>query len=160
MLREEVLMRVILSSSIAILVLAGLAGRAAFGATPDHMLCYKASERAPKLRFRVTVNDGQLTATDDVSVTVQSAPALTLLVSKSGEVLKGAITSIKEFSTNSNVKRLELYIDQNETAAIDALSLTYKWDLRKVSGTHVVSGKAYDANDLVVATADVTVSVK
>jgi fibronectin type 3 domain-containing protein len=110
--------------------------------------------------FRVTVNDGQLTATDDIIVTVQSASALTLLVSKSGEVLKGAITSIKEYSNDSKVKRLELYIDQNETATIDALSLTYKWDLRKVSGTHVVSGKAYDANNHVVATADVTVSVK
>src|SRR5262245_3051470 len=109
---------------------------------------------------RVTVSDGQLSASDDVIVNVQSVTGLTLLVSKSGEVLKGAITSIKEFSGDSKVKRLELYIDQNKTATIDASSLTYKWDLRKVSGTHVVSGKAYDANDLVVATADVTVSVK
>jgi fibronectin type 3 domain-containing protein len=110
--------------------------------------------------FRVTVSDGQLSASDDVIVTVQSAPALTLLVSKSGEVLRGAITSIKEYSSSSNVKRLELYIDQNKTATTDASSLTYKWDLRRVSGTHVISGKAYDANNLVVATADLTVSVK
>jgi fibronectin type 3 domain-containing protein len=110
--------------------------------------------------FRVTVSDGQLSASDDVIVTVQSTPTLTLLVSKSGEVLRGAITSIKEYSTDSKVKRLELYIDQNKTATIDALSLTYKWDLRRVSGTHVVSGKAYDANNVVVATADLTVSVK
>jgi hypothetical protein len=110
--------------------------------------------------FRVTVSDGQLSASDDVIVNVQSAPALTLLVSKSGEVLRGATTSINEYSTDSKVKRLELYIDQNKTATIDALSLTYKWDLRKVSGTHLVSGKAYDANNVVVATADLTVSVK
>ena len=83
-----------------------------------------------------------------------------MLVSKSGEILKNTITSIKEFSGDSKVKRLELYIDQNKTATIDAASLTYKWDLRKVSGTHVVSGKAYDASNLVVATADITVSVK
>lgn len=110
--------------------------------------------------FRVTVSDGQLSASDDVIVNVQSAPRLTLLVSKSGEVLRGSTTSIKEYSTDSKVKRLELYIDQNKTATIDALSLTYKWDLRKVSGAHVVSGKAYDANNVVVATADLTVSVK
>jgi fibronectin type 3 domain-containing protein len=110
--------------------------------------------------FRVTVSDGQLSASDDVVVNVRSAPGLTLLVSKSGEVLRGAITSIKEFSGDSKVKRLELYIDQNKTAAIDASSLTYKWDLRNVSGTHVVSGKAYDASNFVVATADITVSVK
>jgi PKD domain len=110
--------------------------------------------------FRVTVSDGQLSSSDDVIVNVQSAPALTLLVSKSGEVLRGAITSIKEYSTDSKVKRLELYIDQNKTATIDASSLTYKWDLRKVSGTHLVSGKAYDASNFVVATADITVSVK
>ena len=110
--------------------------------------------------LRITVSDGQLSASDDVIVNVRSAPGLTLLVSKSGEVLRGAITSIKEFSGDSKVKRLELYIDQNKTATIDAASLTYKWDLRKVSGTHVVSGKAYDASNLVVATADITVSVK
>ena len=110
--------------------------------------------------LRVTVSDGQLSASDDVIVNVQRAPALTLLVSKSGEVLRGAITSIKEISGDPKVKRLELYIDQNKTATIDATSLTYKWDLRRVSGTHVVSGKAYDASNFVVATADITVSVK
>src|SRR5262249_12199127 len=110
--------------------------------------------------FRVTVSDGQLSASDDVIVNVQSTPALTLLVSKSGVVLRGAITSIKEYSTDSKVKRLELYIDQNKASTIDASSLTYKWDLRTLSGTHLVSGKAYDASNVVVATADVTVSVK
>jgi len=110
--------------------------------------------------FRVTVSDGQLSASDDVIVNVQSAPALTLLVSKSGEVLRGAITSIKEYSTDSKVKRLELYIDQNKAATIDASSLTFKWDLRKISGTHTVSGKAYDANNVIVATADLTVYVR
>jgi hypothetical protein len=110
--------------------------------------------------LRVTVSDGHLSASDDVVVNVQSAPRLTLLVSKSGEVLRGSTTSIKEYSTDSKVKRLELYIDQNKATTTDTLSLTYKWDLRKISGTHIVSGKAYDANNVVLATADLTVSVK
>src|SRR5262249_1763400 len=110
--------------------------------------------------FRVTVSDGLLSSSDDVIVSVLNAPVLTLLVSKSGEVLKGSTTSIKESSEDALVKKLDLYIDQNMTATVNSSSLTYKWDLRKVSGTHVVTGRAYNSNNDIVSTTSVTVSVE
>ena len=109
--------------------------------------------------LRVTVSDGQLSASADVIVTVQSAPSLTLLVSKSGTLLGGMITSIRESSSDPQVTRLELYIDENKVAFADSTSLTYRWDLRRVTGTHVVSGRAYNSNNVVVATASQSVSV-
>jgi len=109
--------------------------------------------------LRVTVSDGQLSASADVIVTVGSAPSLTLLVSKSGTLLGGMITSIRESSSGPQVTRLELYIDENKVAVADSTSLTYRWDLKRVTGTHVVSGRAYNSNNVVVATASQSVSV-
>jgi hypothetical protein len=108
--------------------------------------------------LRVTVSDGQLSESADVIVTVLSAPSLTLLVSKSGSLLGGMITSIKESSSDPQVTRLELYIDDNKVAFADYTSVTYRWDLN-VTGTHVVSGRAYNSNNVVVATASQSVSV-
>jgi hypothetical protein len=110
--------------------------------------------------FRVTVTDGQLSASDDIAVVVENSVSLTLLVSKSGAVLKGSATSISEYSNNPQVSRIELYIDQSQVASANASSLSYKWDLRRLSGSHVVSGKAYNSSNLVVGTASQTVDVK
>ena len=110
--------------------------------------------------FRVTVSDGLLSSSADVVVSVMNVPVLTLLVSKSGEVLKGSTTSIKESSDDAQVKKLDLYIDQNITATVNSSSLTYRWDLRNVSGTHVVTGRAYNSNNDIVATTSITVFVE
>jgi len=45
-------------------------------------------------------------------------------------------------------------------ANVNSSSLSYKWDLRRLSGTHNVSGKAYSSSNLVLATASETVYVK
>src|SRR5262249_30844054 len=100
--------------------------------------------------LRVTVSDGQLSSSADVLVTIRSASSLTLLVSKSGTLLGGIITSIRESSSDPQVARLELYIDDNKVAVADSTSLTYRWDLRYVTGTHVVSGRAYNSNNVVL----------
>jgi hypothetical protein len=110
--------------------------------------------------FRVTVSDGQLSSSDDVTVVVQNSASLTLLISKSGQVLKGSGTSISEYSNDPQVSRVELYIDGAQVANVNSSSLSYKWDLRRLSGTHNVSGKAYSSSNLVLATASETVYVK
>jgi hypothetical protein len=109
--------------------------------------------------FRVTVTDGQLSASADVTVTVTD-PSLTLYVSKNGNVLKGAMTSVSESTTDSRVKRLDLFIDSQLVSSINGGSLTYKWDLRKLSGTHTVEGMAFDPNDIILDSKSVTVIVK
>ena len=110
--------------------------------------------------FRVTVSDGQLSSSDDVTVVVQNSASLTLLISKTGQVLKGSSTSISEYSNDPQVSRVELYIDGAQVANVNSSSLSYKWDLRRLSGTHNVSGKAYSSSNLVLATASETVYVK
>jgi fibronectin type 3 domain-containing protein len=109
--------------------------------------------------LRVTVSDGQLSASADGIVTVLSAPSLNLWVSKSGTLLGGTTTSINLSSSDPQVTRLELDIDQNKVAVANASTLIFRWNLRHVSGTHVVSGLAYNSNNVVVATTSVTVTV-
>src|SRR5262249_5100968 len=87
--------------------------------------------------LRVSVSDGQLSASADVMVTVLSAPSLNLWVSKSGTLLGGTTTSINLSSSDPQVTRLELDIDQNKVAVANASTLIYRWNLRHVSGTHV-----------------------
>ena len=120
--------------------------------------------------IRLTVSDGALSASADIKITVNdvsatNAPApttgsLTLYVSKSGSVIKGAMTSISESTTDDRVTRLSLFIDDQLATTVQGSSLTYRWDLRKVSGRHVVTGSSYDSNDAVLVTKSDTVNVK
>jgi PKD domain len=116
--------------------------------------------------IRVTVSDGELSTSADVNVSVNSAPvptstpSLTLFVSKSGVIIKGAMTSISESTTDPRVTKLNLYIDDQLATTVQGTLLTYRWDLRKVSGRHVVTGSSYDSNDAVVVSKSVTVTIK
>jgi len=124
--------------------------------------------------IRVTVSDGALSASADINVTVNDvsaagAPAapppattgsLTLYVSKSGSVIKGAMTSISASTTDDRARRLSVYIDDQLATSVQGTSLTYRWDLRRLSGSHVITGSSYDSNDAVLVTKSVTVNVK
>jgi hypothetical protein len=97
--------------------------------------------------LRVTVNDGQLSASDDVVVNI--APlALTLTVSKSGTIT-GSITPILVQTTNTQVQKLELLIDGRVEATSNHASLSYRWKTMKLNGSHTVRANAYVGQVLV-----------
>jgi len=86
----------------------------------------------------VTVLNQQDTIAPQVVIT---APADGSSVSAS-PVVKIAISA----SDNAGVSTIELYIDGKLTAATNASSLAYNWNIKKVSaGAHTISAKAFDA---------------
>jgi hypothetical protein len=109
---------------------------------------------------RATVSDGLLSTSVDVSIVVAPPPALSLLVSKSGVLLRGSVTSISESTTDPRATKLAIFIDGQLRASGAAPSLTYKWDLRKVSGNHTIQGEAYDATNALLQTKTITVRVR
>jgi len=110
--------------------------------------------------LRVTVSDSLLSASADVNVVVNTQ-SLTLLVSKSGGVINGAMTSISESTTDLRVASLRLYIDNQLASSVNGNSLTYRWDLRSTSsGSHVITGMSFDSSNTVLLSKSVTVTVK
>jgi hypothetical protein len=97
--------------------------------------------------LRMTVNDGQLSASDDVIVNVASV-ALTLTISKGGTIT-GSITPILAQTTNTQVQKLELLIDGRVEATVNGTSLSYRWKTRKQTGSHSVRANAYIGQVLV-----------
>lgn len=73
-----------------------------------------------------------------------STVSLTLVVSKSGEVLQSTNTPVSAWSDDSSVLKLELLIDGRLVATQEGSSLTYTWDTRFLSGSHTVQTVAYD----------------
>jgi len=109
--------------------------------------------------IRATVSDGQLSASADVNVVVNTE-TLTLLVSKSGTVLRGSMTSISESTADLRARKLDLYIDDRLASSVQGTSLTYRWDLRRLSGQHVITGMSFDATNTVLVSKSITVNVK
>jgi len=109
--------------------------------------------------IRVTVSDGQLSSSVDVKIVVNTE-TLTLLVSKSGNVIRGSMTSISESTADLRARKLNLYIDDQLASSVQGSSLTYRWDLRRISGRHVITGMSFDASDTVLVSKSITVNVK
>jgi len=113
--------------------------------------------------LRVTVSDGQLSASDDVIVNVAPvapvAPvALTLTVSKSGTIT-GSVTPITVQTSNTQVQKLELLIDgQVEATTSNKTYLSYRWKTMKIKGNHTVRANAY-VGQVLVGSQTVTVNV-
>jgi PKD repeat protein len=110
--------------------------------------------------IRVTVSDGQLSTTRDVAITVLEGPAINLLTSKSGTLLRGTITSVNALTADPRVTRLELYINDRIVKTVEGTSLTYRWNLRNVSGNQTVASYAYGADNALLLSKSVIVSVQ
>jgi fibronectin type 3 domain-containing protein len=111
--------------------------------------------------FRVTVNDGQLSASDDVTVVVSAATSdLTITISKNGNTINGgAITPVYVQAPSTQVQKLELLIDGQIQATTTGTSLSFRWKTNKVSrGSHTVKANAY-VGQVIVATKTLTVDV-
>jgi hypothetical protein len=104
--------------------------------------------------FRVTVSDGQFTASDEVTVVATAAATsnLTLALSKSGTTIGGPITPVYVQTDGKQVLRLELLIDGQVEASTTGTSLTYRWKTNKVkAGSHTLKANAY-VGQVIVAT--------
>jgi fibronectin type 3 domain-containing protein len=111
--------------------------------------------------FRVTVNDGQLSASDDVAVVVSAATSdLTITISKNGNTINGgAITPVYVQAPSTQVQKLELLIDGQIQATTTGTSLSFRWKTNKVSrGSHTVKANAY-VGQVIVATKTLTVDL-
>jgi len=116
-------------------------------------------------RFRVTVSDGELSATDDLIVTVNPPPPppaeITVIVgSKNRVVLEGPHAVVSAFSADGRVARLELFIDGQPYTAVAGTSLTYRWSTRRLQGQHTIKVVAYDSRGVDIGSTTVTVTVK
>jgi K319-like protein/Big-like domain-containing protein len=95
--------------------------------------------------LRVTVSDGQLTASDDVVVVVNATTSdLIITVSKNGATITGAIVPVYVVTTTTQSQTLELLIDGQKQASATGTSLTFRWKTNKVpSGSHTVTANSY-----------------
>jgi K319L-like, PKD domain len=95
--------------------------------------------------LRVTVSDGQLTASDDVVVVVNATTSdLIITVSKNGNTITGAIVPVYVVTTTTQSQTLELLIDGQKQATATGTSLTFRWKTNKVpSGSHTVTANSY-----------------
>jgi len=125
--------------------------------SPDSATTSVSFTAAGTYTLRVTVSDSQLSASADVHVVVNTA-SLNLWVAKSGSVIKGAFTSISESTTDPRAARLRLFIDGQLVTTVVGSSLSYRWDLRNTSGSHVVTGMSFDSADTVLLSQSITVN--
>ena len=111
--------------------------------------------------FRVSVSDGQLSATDDVIVVVNPASSdLIITISKNSSSLTGAILPVYVLTTSTQVQTLELLIDGQRQATGTGTSLTYRWKTNKVaSGGHTFQANAY-VGQVITATKTLTVTLQ
>jgi hypothetical protein len=115
--------------------------------------------------LRISVSDGELSSTADVTVYVNAATSgtltnLTLVVSRNNEIIQGTNTPVLVESTDSRVQKLELYIDGQLKAVAFGSSLRYRWDSKKQSGAHTVEAKGFDATPKEISSAKATVQVR
>jgi hypothetical protein len=112
--------------------------------------------------FRLTVSDGELSASDDVTVVVNAPSSdVTITISKNGgTIINGAITPVYVSLPNGQTGTLELIIDGLTHAKTTGTSLTYRWKTNKIpAGSHQLKANAYVGQAL-AATKTLTVTIR
>jgi len=111
--------------------------------------------------LRVTVSDGQLTASDDVVVVVNATSFdLIITISKNGSTISGAVVPVYVVTTTTQSQTLELFIDGQKQATATGTSLTYRWKTNKVpSGSHTVKANSY-TGQVMTATKSLNVTLQ
>jgi len=82
----------------------------------------------------------------DGSVLDTTAPAAKITNPADGATVSGLVTVSANASDNIGVKLFELYIDGKKAVTSTTGSISYNWNIKKVTvGTHIITAKVYDA---------------
>jgi len=87
-------------------------------------------------------------------------PVVTILYPVGGQIISGSVNIVAQASDDSEVDRVEFYIDGFRQETVSNPPYDYLWDTTtEDSGAHSIFLRAYDTNDNSSASATITVTV-
>lgn len=87
-------------------------------------------------------------------------PVVSILYPVGGQIISGSVNIVAQASDDSEVDRVEFYIDGLLETTVSNLPYDYLWDTTtEDSGSHAIFLRAFDTNDNSAASATITVTV-